>query len=425
MESRTLTINDSTLKYGNINIRSCGKDFFPSDVFGGPSRTTGIGNPIFLKVEGLAQIVKTDIPKDQKGRPRWIFRKRKWVSTFVEVNKLQNGDEITILRNGKRSYFICLGRKPQETKPDKLISRRKCSDLKSSKDNTPLTIDHFRNKLFEGDCLEIMPYIPSNSVDMILCDLPYGATQNHWDSVIPLDRLWLQYERIIKDRGAIVLTSQGLFTAKVILSNEKLFRYKVAWIKSKPTNFLNAKKQPLRRHEDICVFYKKHPTYNPEMSNGKPYNKGIRKNQFTGSYGEFNPVEVKSTGSRYPTDVVYFKTAENEGQVWHPTQKPVQLGRYLIRTFTKPGEIVLDNAFGSGSFLVAAFLEGRDFIGIERNKSVQLFKRKKIDYISLAKERLRTSKIHLEQQKGLFNDNLRCKKNYNKERNINNHRILF
>jgi site-specific DNA-methyltransferase (adenine-specific) len=126
-----------------------------------------------------------------------------------------------------------------------------------------------------------MKEIPDKSIDMILCDLTYGTTQNKWDSVINLDKLWAHYKRIIKDNGAIALTAQGLFTAKLIMSNEKLFKYKIVWIKSKSTNFLNAKKQPLRKHEDICLFYKKQPTYNPQMTNGVAYDKGVRKDQYT------------------------------------------------------------------------------------------------------------------------------------------------
>jgi site-specific DNA-methyltransferase (adenine-specific) len=251
-----------------------------------------------------------------------------------------------------------------------------------------MSIGNFINRLIEGDCLSVMAEIPSGSIDMVLCDLPYGTTQNKWDSIIPLDELWKQYERIIKETGVIVLTSQGIFTAKLILSNEKMFKYKYIWVKSKPTNFLNAKKQPLRKHEDVCVFYKNHPIYNPQTSESEPYNKGVRKNQLSGCYGDFKPVEVKSLGKRYPTDVIYFKTAESEGEVLHPTQKPVELGRFLIRTYTNPGDVVLDNAFGSGSFLVAAVLEERNFVGIEKNADVHLFKRKKIDYISSARERL-------------------------------------
>ena len=250
-------------------------------------------------------------------------------------------------------------------------------------------ISHFSNNVIEGDCLEVMKEIPSKSIDMILCDLPYGTTQNSWDSLIPLDLLWEQYERIIKDQGVIALTAQGLFTAKLALSNPKLFKYKITWVKSKPTNFLNAKKQPLRKHEDICIFYKKQPEYNPQMTYSEPYNKGFRKDQLTGSYGDFKTVEVKSNGERYPTDVVYFKTAESEGEVYHPTQKPVELGRYLIRTFTKEGDIVLDNTCGSGSFLVSAVLEGRKFIGIEKNQEVYLFKKHRVDYIDVCEQRIK------------------------------------
>tara|TARA_B100000035_G_scaffold122425_1_gene104157 strand:- start:318 stop:1130 length:813 start_codon:yes stop_codon:yes gene_type:complete len=251
-----------------------------------------------------------------------------------------------------------------------------------------------KNVLIEGDCLSVLKNFPSASIDMVLCDLPYGTTQNKWDSVIDLDRLWSEYNRVVKPSGAIVLTSQGLFTAKIILSNEKYFKYKIVWEKSKPTNFLNAKKQPLRKHEDVCVFYRKPPTYNPQMREGKPYDKGVRKNQLTGSYGDFNATHVKSKGQRYPTDIIYFKSSESEGDVFHPTQKPVELGRYLIKTYSNPGDIVLDNAFGSGSFLVSAALEERYFCGIEKNQDVHLFKKEKIDYIDVSRDRiLNTNKV--------------------------------
>jgi site-specific DNA-methyltransferase (adenine-specific) len=244
------------------------------------------------------------------------------------------------------------------------------------------------SQIIEGDCMKFLPMIPDESIDMILCDLPYGTTQNPWDSVIPLDKLWAQYERIIKPTGVICLTAQGIFTAQLMMSNVRMFKYKIVWEKSKSTNFLNAKKQPLRKHEDICIFYKKPPTYNPQFSEGEAYSKGVRKSQFTGSYGEFAPVLVASEGKRYPTDVVYFKTAEAEGTVFQPTQKPVALGRYLIRTFTNPDDVVLDNAFGSGSFLVAAKAEGRKFIGIEKNEDVAQFRRDPVDLIDVAKQRL-------------------------------------
>lgn len=244
--------------------------------------------------------------------------------------------------------------------------------------------------LYQGDCLEVMKDIPDQSVGMILCDLPYGTTQNKWDSVIPLDELWAEYQRIIKPRGVIALTSQGIFTARLILSNEAWFRYKFVWVKSKSTSFLNARRQPLRQHEDVCIFYGKQPDYRPVMWQAEPYDKGTRKAQYTGSYGDFKPVQVKSSGERFPTDTLYCKTAENEagGRVWHPTQKPVALGRYLIRMFTGPEDVVLDNAFGSGSFLVAAAMESRRYIGIEKNEEVHLFKKERIDYMAVAHERL-------------------------------------
>lgn len=242
--------------------------------------------------------------------------------------------------------------------------------------------------MIEGDCLTAMRALPDKSVNLVLCDLPYGTTQNKWDSVIPLAELWKQYSRVLADDGAIILMGQGPFTAELIQSNLALFKYKLVWVKSKATNFLNAKKQPLRRHEDICVFYPKQPTYNPVMGEGNAYDKGVRKNQLTGSYGDFSPVRVKSKGGRYPTDVVYCKTAESEGPVWHATQKPVGLGRYLVRTYTEPGDVVLDNAFGSGSFLLSAVLEDRRAIGIEVNEAIQAFKLESMDMIDVANQRL-------------------------------------
>jgi DNA modification methylase len=285
-----------------------------------------------------------------------------------------------------------------------------------------MELKDFENKVIQGDCLEVMKELPSNSIDMILCDLPYGTTQNKWDSVIPLDKLWEQYERIIKENGAVVLTAQGLFTAKLILSNERLFKYKIVWIKSKPTNFLNAKIQPLRKHEDICIFYKKQPVYNPQMIHGEPYDKGVRKDQYSGSYGDFKPRRVKSDGERYPNDVIaydyeeydyqdfiYCKTAESEGKVLHPTQKPVELGRYLVKTYTNESDIVLDNACGSGSFLVSAILENRRFIGIEKNENVLLHKKEPVDYIDICNQRIAKAKQQADDARRtltLFNETL-------------------
>lgn len=297
-----------------------------------------------------------------------------FAAPFVEIAKWESGEEPA----------------PVEL----MRALRQIGDLQPSADVIPFPhregCKSNDSVLFEGDCLSILPKLEAQSVDLILCDLPYGTTQNRWDSVIDLDRLWAEYRRILKPNGVVVLTAQGVFTAKLILSNEEWFKYKIVWEKSKATNFLNAKKQPLRKHEDICIFYGKPPTYNPQMSAGLPYDKGIRKNQLSGSYGDFQPAHVRSEGERYPADVVYFKTAESEAerQVWHPTQKPVDLGRYLVRTFSNEGDVVLDNAFGSGSFLVAAAMEKRKFIGIERNEEVHLFKSDRIDYVALAGERL-------------------------------------
>lgn len=295
--------------------------------------------------------------------------------SFVDLEKRAKEEGLPV-----NTYCLWYLRKNLESD----IQKEKTTSTPKSK-----TIESFFNKVIEGDCLEVMKEFPPKSIDMILCDLPYGTTQNHWDSLIPLDKLWVHYKRIIKDTGVITLTSQGLFTAQIIMSNPRLFKYKITWVKSKPTNFLNAKKQPLRKHEDICIFYKKQPIYNPQMSAGEPYNKGFRKDQLTGSYGDFRTVEVKSNGERYPTDVVYFKTAESEGPVFHPTQKPVELGRYLIKTFTKSEDIILDNTCGSGSFLVSAVLEGRRFIGIEKNQEVYLFKKKRVDYIEVCNNRIK------------------------------------
>ncbi len=239
---------------------------------------------------------------------------------------------------------------------------------------------------YQGDCLELMGNIPDHSVDMVLCDLPYGTTRNQWDSVINLDAMWTQYHRVVTPNGVIALTSQGVFTARLMLSNESMFRYKLVWIKSKATNFLNSKKQPLRKHEDVCIFYADQPIYNPIMSPGTPYDKGTRKDQDTGSYNKLTPVQIKSDGDRCPTDIIYFKTAESEGEVFHPTQKPVALCEYLIRTYTDEGMTVLDNCMGSGTTGVAAVQTGRNFIGIEKDEE---YYAKAVERISKAEYKVR------------------------------------
>jgi len=236
-------------------------------------------------------------------------------------------------------------------------------------------------KLYKGDCLEVMDRMIAEGVkvDAIITDPPYGTTQCKWDSVIPFKPMWEQLSRIIKPNGAILLFGSEPFSSALRMSNIKNYKYDWVWEKSKATNFLNAKKQPLRAKENILVFYKKQPTYNPQMTKGKSYNKGIRKKQTKDDvYGSFNQTEVKSEGNRYPRDVLYFKTAETEGKTFHKTQKPVKLMEYLIKTYTNENETVLDFTMGSGTTGVACKNLGRDFIGIEMDDK----------YFDIAKKRI-------------------------------------
>ena len=226
----------------------------------------------------------------------------------------------------------------------------------------------------QGDCLELMKDIPDTSIDMILCDLPYGTTRNKWDSVIPLNKLWEQYERIIKDNGAIVLFSQMPFSAELVHSNLKLFKYEWIWQKDNGTGFLNAKKMPLKIHENILVFYKKLPLYNPQMRTGfKPYK--CKQGRHSTNYGAYEQGHItESNGERYPIDIIKFK--KDSGL--HPTQKPVELLEYLIKTYTNEGDTVLDNCMGSGSTGVACVNTNRNFIGYELNEK----------YFEIAEKRL-------------------------------------
>lgn len=222
------------------------------------------------------------------------------------------------------------------------------------------------NKTYLGDCLKLMKKIPDNSIDMILCDLPYGTTQCKWDIIIPFELLWKDYKRIIKDNGAIILTASQPFTSQIIMSNLEMFKYTWVWEKSKATGFLNSKKRPLVAHEDIVVFSNGTPPYYPQMTVGLPYNKGIRKVQTKEDvYGKFNQVKVSSNGERYPRSVQYFKTAESEGKVYHKTQKPLSLFEYLIKTYSKEGDIVLDNCAGSGTTAIACLNTNRNYIMME------------------------------------------------------------
>lgn len=218
--------------------------------------------------------------------------------------------------------------------------------------------------LMFGDCLERMKEVPDGSVDMILCDLPYGTTQNKWDSIIPLDKLWSEYKRICN--GAIVLTAQTPFDKVLGVSNLDMLKYEWIWEKSKATGHLNAKKMPMKAHENILVFYSKQPTYNPQKSPGKPYT-GRGGNSKQDNYGDFGVSrDGSSDGSRYPRSVLNFT---HETKPVHPTQKPVALMEYLIKTYTNEGDTVLDNTMGSGTTGVACSNTNRKFIGIEMDPS--------------------------------------------------------
>jgi site-specific DNA-methyltransferase (adenine-specific) len=222
-------------------------------------------------------------------------------------------------------------------------------------------------KLLLGDCLEKMAEIPDGSVDMVMADLPYGTTQNKWDSVIPLEPLWAAYRRVCKPNAAVVLTASQPFTSALVMSNAKDFRYSLVWDKKGTTGFQIAKIMPLRRHEDVVVFYQSKPTYNPAMeTRGAPRKKGGSKVD-NGCYGELRSKE-SFNNTYYPTSVIEISNASKAGLV-HPTQKPVALMEYLILTYTNVAEVVLDNTMGSGTTGVACMNTGRSFIGIERDEN--------------------------------------------------------
>ena len=238
------------------------------------------------------------------------------------------------------------------------------------------------NKIIHGDCLEVMPQIPSGSIDMILCDLPYGTTACKWDTIIPFEPLWEQYERVIKDSGAIVLTACQPFTSALVMSNAKLFRYEWCW-KKNPVGFLNAKRMPLKDKEDVCVFYKKLPTYNPQgvvrvdlmVANGRNLRERIGEKGLATHNGGRLGGAYKQEYTNYPRQVITF---QQDGDGLHPTQKPVALFEYLIKTYTNEGETVLDNCIGSGTTAIACMNTDRNFIGIEKEKK----------YFDIANERV-------------------------------------
>ena len=225
------------------------------------------------------------------------------------------------------------------------------------------------NRVYNEDCLEGMKRIESGSVDMILCDMPFGTTSNFWDKRIPFEPLWEQYKRIIKRNAAIVLFSQMPFGAELIMSNKKMFRYEWIWYKSLGVGWLNSHKMPLRIHENILVFYGKLPTYNAQKWQGTPYSKKHEGAKSTSNYrNRADYVTGSKDGSRYPVDVIQIGTPytmQGKEKAVHPTQKPVKLLEYLIKTYTNEGELVLDNCIGSGSTAVACINTNRYFIGFE------------------------------------------------------------
>ncbi len=233
-----------------------------------------------------------------------------------------------------------------------------------------------------GDCLELMKDIPDKSIDLILCDPPYGTTHLEWDKPIPLAPMWEQYNRIIKDNGVILLFSQQPFSTDIVNSNRKLFRYEIIWQKTQALGFLNANKMPLRAHENILVFYKHLPTFNPQKYQlSEEYIKehlvpiGRTRKKTSGRakhYNEhFDGTPYTDTGERYPTDVIKFSNwngtlfGDKRKTVKHPTAKPVPLLEYLIKTYTNEGDTVLDNCMGAGSTGVACVNTDRNFIGFE------------------------------------------------------------
>lgn len=284
------------------------------------------------------------------------------------------------------------------------------------------------DKIYNEDCLIGMRDIPDKSIDAIICDLPYGVLNRQnksaqWDNIIPIEPLWEQYKRVIKDNGAIVLFAQGMFTAQLMMSNPKMWRYNLIWDKiNRSTGFLNANRCPLRIHEDIVVFYKSQPTYNPQFTFGQVNHKrgggrewykqnksggvyglmtngGKKKEEDMTSqekdemgvsgarnrcYGNFAVTETKITNEKYPTSIISVDK-EHDGNYHHPTQKPVELIRWLVRTYTNEGDLVLDNCIGSGTTAVACIKEKRHFIGYEITK----------EYFDIAQERIKQEQSQL------------------------------
>ena len=229
-------------------------------------------------------------------------------------------------------------------------------------------IKNLINSVYLGDCLEIMPMIPDNSIDLICADLPYGKTANKWDNLIPINKLWEEYERIIKPKGNIILFGTGLFAFKLALSNEKLFRYDMVWKKSKSGSPLTAKYMPLKKHELLLVFGKPAAKYNPQLVPGEPYKRKWTPNKKNNMKYGIKGVETNNNGTRHPITILDYPQKWRRQDQLHPTQKPVELIEWIIKSYSDVGDIVLDNVAGSGTTAIAAINTNRNYILIEKEK---------------------------------------------------------
>lgn len=224
-------------------------------------------------------------------------------------------------------------------------------------------------KLLHGDCLSLLPSLPDNSIDMVLADPPYGTTQCKWDSVIDLSAMWRELERVCKPNAAIVMTAAQPFTAQLVCSNIGMFKYEIIWEKGNATGFLNAKKQPLRAHESVLVFYRQQPTYNPQMTSGHARKTSKRKTVNSECYGKALALTEYDSTERYPRSVQFFSSDKQRGS-YHATQKPVALMEWLLQSFSNPGDVVLDFCMGSGTTGVGCINTGREFIGMEMDAEI-------------------------------------------------------
>jgi site-specific DNA-methyltransferase (adenine-specific) len=257
------------------------------------------------------------------------------------------------------------------------LSRKLVVDCHYLKYDLPMN----KISLYHGDCLNVLDEIPSKSIDMILCDLPYGTTQNKWDNIIPLDPLWKHYKRLIKESGAVILFCSQPFTSKLIYHSTIPFKYQLIWEKSKATGHLNAKKMPMKIHEEICVFGENKINYYPQDL--IPFNKITKRGGNGTNFGKSGTSNFQEF-TNYPRSILKFK---NENKVVHPTQKPTALLEYLVKTYTKECETILDNCMGSGSTGVASVNTNRSFIGIERDKKYFEIAKKRIDDVFILKNK--------------------------------------